>query len=328
MTSYVKLIIRKDGVPYDMTKLVVSAKWRGRTGTPSRSLEVTLLDEAMPLRPRAKTSPIKGQTITFLWRGKVLFRGMIMRQEQSSKGTMTITATDLGRYLSNNKDTFTYTDVTAGVVFKDVCERFKIPVGAIADTKHVIPELTAPSTTGWDVICDALEQTYKATGERFAVICVEGEEMQLLERRDSRLQWYVETKRNVSSYTMTKSIENIKTRLKLLSSEGEVVAEAKDEDLEERLGLFQEVENADDEMTEAQLTEYVKSTLDVLRIPNDTLRVNVLGKTDVITGACVHVRIPEINVAAKYYVDEDSHTFEGNAHTMDLTLKLGNEMWY
>lgn len=309
----------------DVSRLVVSVRWRGRTGTPSRSLEVTLLDD--PLRPQAKTSPVSGHRVVFLWKHKILFRGMIKRQEQSDKGTMTITAYDIGDYLANNRDTFTYTDTTAGVVFKDVCERFGIPFGAIADTKHVIPELTAPQSTGWDVIGDALEQTYKATGERFAVICVD-EEMQLLERRDNALQWFVESRRNVSSYTLSKSIEKVKTRLKLLSSEGDVVAEAKNEELEVKIGIFQEVESADDEMSEAQLAGHVESTLNELSIPEDTLRVNVLGKTDIITGCCVHVRIPEVNVSAKYYVDEDNHTFDGNVHTMDLTLKLSNEMWY
>ena len=62
-----------------------------------------------------------------------LFRGMIMKQSHSNKKTMSITAYDNGIYLSNNKDTFNYKNITAAEVFKDCCKRFGLPYMGVAD---------------------------------------------------------------------------------------------------------------------------------------------------------------------------------------------------
>jgi hypothetical protein len=240
---------------------------------------------------------------------------------------MTAKAYDVGIYLANNRDTFTYTDTTAGVIFQDVCRRFEIPFGATADPVYRIPELSKPRTTGWDVIAEALSITYKANGLRFAPICVK-EEMQLLDRQMNTLQWVIEPGVNMISWSLTNSIEKIKTRLRLLSKDGAVAAQAQDADLESRLGVFQEVEDADEDMNEGQLEEYVRGTLAALKIPEDTLRVSALGRYDIFAGVAAYVIIPATNIKRAYYVDEDKHTFEkNNSHIMDLTLTLGREQW-
>ncbi len=322
----IKLIVIKEDAVYDMSDIVVSVKWSGRLGSASRTLDVTFQDDDAPGHTRAKTSPYRGHRCIFYWKNKELFRGMFMRQDISNGVTMTAKAYDMGIYLANNRDTFNYTDTTAGVIFQDVCKRFEIRFGATADTVHRIPELTKPRTTGWDVICDALEQTWKATGKRFAPICVK-EEMQLLDRKMNVLQWVIEPGVNLISWKRTNSIEKIKTRLKILSKEGGVVAEAKDEEIEKRLGIFQDVEDADEEMNEAQLNEYVQGTLAGLKIPNDTLNVSALGRYDVFSGIAVYMIIPKVSIKCPYYVDEDTHTFQGNYHQMDLKLLLGNGQW-
>lgn len=55
---------------------------------------------------------------------------------------MSFTAYDNGIYLSNNKDTFVYEDKTASDIFKDVCNRFGLPIGNVDNCTYRIPELT------------------------------------------------------------------------------------------------------------------------------------------------------------------------------------------
>lgn len=323
--SGIKLVVVKSGKAFDMSELVSSVKWSGRKGSAARSLAVTFIDDDGYGHDRTGIDVEEGHQCIFYWKGRELFRGLLVRQEQSVKKTMTVTAYDNSIYLANNKDTFNYTGKTASVIFKDCCTRFGIPCGAVADTAYAIPELPKPKTTAWDVICDALSLTYKATGIRYYPTCL-GDKISLIERRQNILQWVIETGVNLEDYTQTKSIESVKTRIKLLSKEGDVLAEAIDAALEKKVGIFQDITQISDEMTTAQLNELVKTTLEEKNKPARAISVSALGQTDVITGVGVFVQIKELAIAKTYYVEEDTHTFDGNYHGMSLKLVLASDI--
>lgn len=317
----ITLLVVKEGKTYDMSTLVEQVQWNGRKGAASRTLAVSFIDDEGHGHARTEINIERGDFCVFSWKGKELFRGMFMRQEQSSKKTMSATAYDIGIYLANNKDTFHYTNMTASNVFIDCCKRFGIPYGAVTNTVHRIPELTKPRTTVWDVICDALSMTFKATGRRYYPFCAAGK-VQLLARRENILQWVLETGVNMSDYSYVKSIERVKTRIKLLSSEGNVLAQAVDAKLEQKIGVFQDIAQPNEELNSAQLKELAKTTLSENNEPERHISVTALGIPDVITGMGVFVSIKALGITKTYYVEEDAHSFDRNVHTMRLKLVL------
>lgn len=317
-------MVAKDGTTYDMSELVIKATWAGRKGSAARSLSVTLIDDDGWNHARSGIDVTKGNQCAFYWEGKELFRGIIMQQKQSEKKTMSIKAYDNGIYLANNKDTFNYTNKKASEIFVDVCSRFQIPYSEVADTEYVIPELPKPKTTAYDAILDALSLTFKATGIRYYVMS-SGGQLSLIRRRDRLLQWVIETGVNLQSYDYSVSIEKIKTRIKLLSKEDTVVAEASNPELEKLIGVFQDIDKPDDNMEEANITDMVKAMLDEQSLPDKSLNISALGLPDVVSGLGVFVTVKELGISKSFYVDDDSHTFEGNYHTMKLKLDLATD---
>lgn len=320
----IKFLVAKDGTTYDMSELVEKVKWTGRKGSAARSLSVNLLDDDGWKHARSGIDVTKGNQCAFYWEGKELFRGIIMQQKQSEKKTMSIKAYDNGIYLANNKDTFNYTNKKASEIFVDICNRFQLPYTTVADTQYVIPELPKPKTTAYDAILDALSLTFKATGIRYYVMS-SGGQLSLIRRRENLLQWVIETGVNLQSYDYSVSIEKIKTRIKLLSKEDTVVAEAANAELEKLIGVFQDIDKPDDNMEEANITDMVKAMLDEQSIPDKSLSISALGLPDVISGLGVFVIIKELGVSKSFYIDEDTHTFEGNYHTMKLKLDLATD---
>lgn len=319
MIAHAKIIVVKQGAVYDMSGLVSKIRWRGRKGAPARALEVTFIDDDGYRRARAELDVEQGHSVIFYWRGEELFRGMFITQGQSRRRMLPITAYDLGIRLANNKDTFCYTNRTASAIFSDVCARFGIPATEVADTGYVIPELPKPNTTGWDVVADALSLTYKATGVRHYPMC-RGEAMSLIERRMNILQWVIESGVNLEDYALTKSIERVRTRLVLLSGEGQVLAQARNAELEERIGVFQDVSRISDEMNSGQLDQLANATLAENNANTESLSVTALGQADVISGRGVFVRIEPLGVSRTYYVEQDVHTFDRRYHSMSLSL--------
>ena len=319
--SDINLILYRDGKTYDISELVESIKWKGRKGSAARSVSISLLDCK---GAQSGIDVTKGHQLIFSYKGKELFRGMIMSQQQSESFKMPITAYDNGIYLSNNKDTFVYENKTVHDIFIDVCKRFGIKYSDVAKTSYKIPELTKSKTTAWDAILDAISQDFKATGTKYYVNSSKGV-LSLIKRRENILQWVLETGGNIMSYTYKKSIEDIKTRLKILSDEDKVYAVKKNTELEKKIGIFQDIEKKDDDLSEAKLQEHIKETLKEISTPEISLSVETLGIPDVISGVGVYVIIDELGIKRTFYVDEDTHTFKGGSHTMNLTLNSVNE---
>lgn len=319
--SDINLILYRDSKTYDISELVESIKWKGRKGSAARSVSISLLDCK---GAQSGIDVTKGHQLIFSYKGKELFRGMIMSQQQSESFKMPITAYDNGIYLSNNKDTFVYENKTVHDIFIDVCKRFGIKYSDVAKASYKIPELTKSKTTAWDAILDAISQDFKATGTKYYVNSSKGV-LSLIKRRENILQWVLETGGNIMSYTYKKSIEDIKTRLKILSDEDKVYAVKKNTELEKKIGIFQDIEKKDDDLSEAKFQEHIKETLKEISTPEISLSVEALGIPDVISGVGVYVIIDELGIKRTFYVDEDTHTFKGGSHTMNLTLNSVNE---
>lgn len=319
------LLIKSGGVGLDITSLVQQVQWTGRKGASSRTLTVKLLDDDGYKHARSGISVEEGHQCIFTCNGAELFRGIIMKTIQTSKKLLTFTAYDNGIYLANNKDTFTYENKTATDVFKDVCARFGLPTGEVAQCSYVIPELTKKKTTGFDAIADALSLDFDATGVRHYVSSDKGT-LNLLTRRENILQWVIETTQNMLTYSYTQSIEDIRTRVKMLSDEGKALAESVNAGLEAKLGVFQEIDTPDETLSGAQIKALCDSILAEKSVPKKTLSLEALGIPEVISGIGVFIIIKHLGLARTFYVDEDSHTFTGNKHTMSLKLNYANDL--
>lgn len=324
MDSKISLVIFKTGSTSgkDITELVETITWAGRRGSPTRTLSITLIDDDGYKHSRSEIDIEQGYQCVFKYDGDELFRGIFLRQRQTQAKTAEYKAYDIGIYLSNNKDTFVYESKTATDVFKDVCSRFGIPVGEAAQTSYTIPDLTKSKTTGWDAIEDALSLDYDNTGAKHYVFAEKGQ-LFLRKRLENVLQWVLETGANITSYSYSKSLESVKTRIKLYSKEGTVIAQEQDSALEQKIGILQEIDTPDESLTTAQIKTLAKTLLQENKATEQSLSLNdVIGITDVISGVGVFVKIDHLGLNKTFYVDSDSHTFSGNLHTMSLTLNL------
>ena len=325
MAKYRLLLFKTPTSGVEITNLCQQIKWKGRKGSAARSMTATLIDDDGAKHDRAGIDVAKGHQVVLELDGDEVFRGIVMRTEESNKKLLSFTAYDNGIYLSNNRDTFCYENRTADYIFRDVTTRFGLPVGDVSPCSYVIPELIKARTTLWDAMADALSLEYDNTQIRHFVSSSKGK-LNLLTRKENVLQWVLEPAANLMTYSMTRSIEKTRTRVKLLSDEGTVLAEAADKDMEAQIGVFQDVDYPDETLTLAQLTALVKSICAERAVIENTLTLNALGINDVISGICVFVRIGHLDIARTFYVDEDAHILEGEKHTMRLKLNVANDI--
>ena len=322
MTDGVCLILVKEENYYDITQLVEQIQWKGAS---CRTLSATLIDDDGYQHARSQIDVEQGNQCLFYYDGVELFREIIMTQTQNNSKKMNFTAYDNGIYLANNKDTFVYENKTASEIFRDCCTRFQIPMGEVAECTYKIPELTKSKTTAFDTIADALSLDFDATGIRH-YITSEKRKLSLTTRRENILQWVLEVGKNISNYSYSKSIENIKTRVKIVSKEGTTIAEKSNPELEKKIGIFQEIEKPEESLTTAQIKDMVNSILNEKSTPERTLTLETIGIAEVISGIGVYVIVPELELSRTFYVDDDTQTFQDNLHKISLKLNYANDV--
>ncbi len=322
MTDGVCLILVKEENYYDITQLVEQIQWKGAS---CRTLSATLIDDDGYQHARSQIDVEQGNQCLFYYDGVELFRGIIMTQTQNNSKKMTFTAYDNRIYLANNKDTFVYENKTASEIFRDCCTRFQIPIGEVAECTYKIPELTKSKTTAFDTIADALSLDFDATGIRHYITSEKGK-LSLTTRRENILQWVLEVGKNISNYSYSKSIENIKTRVKIVSKEGTTIAEKSNPELEKKIGIFQEIEKPEESLTTAQIKDTVNSILNEKSTPERTLTLETIGIAEVISGIGVYVIVPELELSRTFYVDDDTQTFQDNLHKISLKLNYANDV--
>jgi hypothetical protein len=314
--------IIQSGKTLDISELVSNISWSGRKGAAGRKLTATLLDA--PEFDRSGIDVYKGCQCIVTYNGSELLRGLVVDQARGKSKKLQITARDNLIYFANNDDTFNYKEKTAKQIFLDICSRFQISYDKVADTNYVIPSLAKENGKLWDIILEALSITYKATGVKYYLASQKGK-VSLLLRKESVQQWIIEDGSNLIDYDYSRSIENIVTRVKMISENGTVVAEAVNADIEKRIGIFQKVIQKDNDLNSGQLQEVTNNTLKLESSVNESLSVTGIGIPSAIAGTAIYLIIPELGIKQSYYVDEDSHSFKGNYHEMRLTLNKTNE---
>ena len=327
-----KFILIKDKIGYDISDLVQKTTWSGRKNSPARSLQLILMDDpALGSQNRAHIDVYEGNHLIFLEDETELFRGIIMTQMQTQEHVLTIIAYDNAIYLSNNRDSFSYKNKTLTEVFLDICKKYGISRGETASVKYKIPVLADVSVTIYDILCNALSQTYKGTGERFYIMSKRGQ-LHLLRRKEQVTKLILETGEegssygNLTQYSYSKDISNTRTRLKLISQNGKVIAQWADMDLEEKLGMMQDVQIPDESLSKSKLKTLVVTMLAELKKPAESLNVTALGISSVYSGIAVYISIPDIGIGRTFYVDSDTHTWDGDYHTMKLTLNFAKDL--
>ncbi|WP_206458710.1 XkdQ/YqbQ family protein [Anaerovorax sp. IOR16] len=317
----IKLFIVKNGKLYDVP--ISGFSHTGRKGAAGRSFSADLLDSSSFSRLRID---IEDGIQCIAYDGDVeVFRGLTISQSRSKSKVQQITARDNLIYFANNDDTFNYKDKKASEIFLDLCTRFNIAYGNIADTEYIIPTLSIENGKLWDCVLESLQSTYKATGNRFYVTSIKGK-AHLLKRKEQVQKWIIAEGANLLDYSYSKSIDGVSTRLKVISDNGIVSSFQKDEELEKKIGVFQKIIQKTDNLNLGQATQETQTSLKIESACKEQLTVSGLGINTVVSGCAIYAIIPEIGINQSYYVDEDTHTYQGDLHEMSLTLNKTNEI--
>lgn len=317
------IIDDKNGNVFDISELVEEVTWKTkRKGSPS-SLDIKLLEDS-----NVKIS--NGNIISFKVNGTNVFYGYVFKNSGDDSPEIKITAYDQIKYLM-------YNDVCVGVnkkaseIITGIFEKLQLKIGTIEDTGYVIPTFVEDDKKYLDIIYSALDKTIVSNTKMFVLYDDYGY-LNLRDINNMKQEIVIADDSNLGNYDWESSIEESYNCIKFVrdneETKGRDVYIGQDSQNIANWGKLQLFKKVDSKLNKAQIEEMVMGNLKLKNKETKKLKLkDVLGTETNLDlklrgGAGVYVIIKKRNIAQYYLIEEATHKFSNNEHTMDFDLKV------
>lgn len=288
-----------------------------RAGTPGQLTFKVVKDEIINFT--------EGNAVRMRVDNKNIFYGFVFSKKRDKNGLITVTSYDQLRYFKN-KDTYVYTNKTAGEFIKMIASDFGMRTGTLENTGYKIASRIEDNVSLFDMIQNALDLTLQNKKEMYVVYDDFGK-ITLKSLYSMRLNLLVDEETG-ENYSYTSSIDSdTYNRIKLVyenekTGKRDVYISQDSKNLNE-WGVLQyfdtlkEGENGKAKV-DALLKLYNRKTR------NLTIQ-NALGDTRVRAGSMVVVQLNlgDVKLNNLMLVEKCKHYFKNDEHFMDLTLRGG-----
>lgn len=305
---------------WDMTTSVV---WSGDKRRAARTLSFGLAaSENDPGLP-AVDCPLGAQVRLLAEDGTPCFLGVVVSRTLATGGTsVNIVAHDRGLYLANNQGTYQFRDETAERGTARICGDYGIAAGALATTGVALRRKFA-GVALWQIIITLYTLAAQQTGRTYMARFTGDGALEVVERTETPTSLVIRPGSNLLSASTTDSILELCNSVAIYDNDGQPIQTLQNQELVNLYGLMQR------HIRQAKGDNAVPEAQAILRDQGikQTVTVECLGNTGLITGATVVVRQPYTGLSGVFWIDGDSHTWKNGAYTTKLTLNCRNVMF-
>lgn len=266
----------------------------------------------------------EGNRVNCKYKGVPFFMGYIFKRSRDKSGVIKVTAYDQLRYLKN-KDTYTFTNVTATDIIKRICDDFNLQIGELDDTGYKLPRRIEDDKTLLDMILYALTETLYYTQKNYIFYDDYGK-ITLKEDEKLRILDVVVDEETGVNYDYQSSIDdNTYNQIKLSRvSENKSKRDifiVKDPYNIENWGILQYFENIDDNTTDEMAKDKVEKLLELYNHKRRSFRmIDLFGDVRVRGGSSMYIRlnVGDIMIQNFMIVNKVVHKWEKEKYTMDV----------
>ena len=314
----IKLICQKtSGEKLDITNLLINITWSGDYKSCARKLEFSLVSSSYDINIPKVDIPLMS-VISFYEDDNELFRGFVYEREKSSDNAMSFLCYDYCAKLNDIKVSKNIKNQTASTIYNNFLTEYGLNKGDIIQANTGVTKVFL-GVTAYDMIMTAYTEEAKNTGKKY-MLYSRGNKFYASEKGIVKLKLSFEEGKNILSSSFKESVSNMVNKVLIVDENGNKVSEVKNDDWLKTYGLFQDVykqQEGKDSNAEAKA---------MLKDIEQTCSLTGFGDTTCITGYGVQVKDNHTGLVGLFYIDSDTHTWEGGNYTIDLELNFKNIM--
>lgn len=317
------MLDNKNGNVWDLSEIAKDLTWTTtRVGRPA-SVDFTLIGSG--IYQDRSFSVNNGDIVRVRMNQTNVFYGYVFSVKVNQDAEISVKAYDQVRYLLN-KDTYVFKNATTGDVIRRIAGDFNLKVGRIDDTGYRIPSMVEDGQTLLDIIEKANTLTMSATG-RFFVFFDDFGSLSYRDVTNFQAGFYVGDGSLMTGFEYGRDIDqDTYNRIKLYRDNKETgkreLYVAQDSANIARWGVLQLYESVDEGLNAAQINELLTQLAKLKNREQKSLKIEAIGDIRVRAGMYVPIVIESLGINQPMMVDEVKHKFDGEDHTMDLTLKV------
>ncbi len=319
---------KNDNKYLDYTPLVKKITWSGGYDQGARKVELEVLKPRYD-KEAADVNLGLGSNVTLLDNGNQIFTGNIIEQDfDSSNDTLYYYALDEGNYLLRNKNVYNFTGATPKEIAEKVAKDCSIKINEIANPKVKL-DLLFVGASCYEIIMTAYTEASKQTGKKYMVLFYDNK-LNVIEKGTILIPTKISEKDNLIGANYTESIANMINKVKIIQNNeymSSVKAAINNDDIES-YGTFSDIYEVTTTNTssEVNINDVQEKAKQMLVGVEQTATVAIYGNSTFISGYAVNVYDSHTGLNQKFYIDQDTHTFENGQHKVELTLNYKNIM--
>ena len=314
----IKLICQKvNGEKIDITNLLINVTWSGDYKSCARKLEISLISSPMDKNIPKVDIPIMS-IISFYEDDNELFRGFVYEREKTSDNAMSFLCYDYCAKLNDIKVSKNIKNQTASTIYNNFLTEYGLNKGDIIQANTGVTKVFL-GVTAYDMIMTAYTEEAKNTGKKY-MLYSRGNKFYASEKGIVKLKLSFEEGKNILSSSFKESVSNMVNKVLIVDENGNKVSEVKNDEWLKTYGLFQDVYKLqEDKDSNAEAKAMLKDI-------EQTCSLTGFGDTTCVTGYGVQVKDTYTGLVGLFYIDSDTHTWEGGNYTINLELNFKNIM--
>lgn len=311
---------------YDITDYILKYEWSGDVSQAARKLEFSIAHNTAD--KDASFSPLElklGGFITLAEKTEEseqeteFFTGRIFFRKRSTDGyTFEFAAYDDMIYLAKSHISMLFEcSVSDGI--REICKHMGIEVASDLPSIPTKVSFFADDKSCTEAIRMLLEKAKADTSvnKEYTALCINGAVTCV--PKGEMIEDYVATdKTNVTSSEHSESIEEMVNRVIMVDEKGSVCQTFTNTDDQTHFGTLEKVYKAKPPK-EKETVDNVAAAKAMLKRTREESSLHGLGYIQCIAGYTIKAQ--EENLKGNFFIKSDSHTFENNVHTMQLTLE-------
>ncbi len=313
----------KDGNMWNLSEIVSGLSWSTtRTGRPA-SIEFSLLKNGFY---QSDSFVIRnGDIVRVHKNGKGIFYGYVFSIGHNPDGEISVKAYDQVRYLLS-KAYYIFKGQTATEIITQLAADFKLNTGKLDDSEFKIESMVEDGQTLLDIIEKAITLTLVST-QRYYVFFDDYGGLSLRLVDNTLTDFYIGDGSLMTGYDYSADIDSDTYNRIILYKENKETKRRKAHMVEDsaniaKWGVLQLYQSVDEKKNEAQIKDMLDQLAQLKNRESKSLKVDAIGDIRVRAGVYVPVVIDALGLNLPMLVDEAKHSFEGDDHTMSLTLKV------
>ena len=305
-----------------ITGYVTSVTWAGSAKQAARTVVFSVAYS--PNDKNVKTLGIKlGDKIVF-YPGypddkKTKFVGIITQRERKTElGDLQYTATDGMMHLLRSSGTYRFANKTPEKIAQMVCRDVKVKTGSIAKTKMPIAKIFFQERPYYEIIMAAYTKAYRKNKKKY-IAQMNGDKLEVIQKGKVIPNFHIRQGERITESSYTEDLDSMVNRVYIYDSNNNKIGSVSNSNWIKKYGIFQNAISVDsgNGKTEAKAE---------LQGINKTANLTMIGDCRCVSGLGVIIEDSRTGLKGKFWIENDSHEWNGGVYTTTLELAFKNVM--